>query len=55
MKLPENTLFAPGKFTRYLLVSRIEDDKSKFLSLAGYTLDQWQLLERDLKKANFNT
>jgi len=50
MKLAENTFFAPEKFTRYLLVPRIEDDKSKFLSFAGYSLDQWQLLERDLKR-----
>ncbi len=50
MRLPQNTYFAPEKFTRYLLVPRPVDDKSKFLTSAGYTLDNWQILVRDLKE-----
>jgi hypothetical protein len=50
MKLPENTVFAPEKFSRYLLVPRPADDKSKFLAAAGYTLNNWQALERDLRE-----
>jgi len=41
------------KVTHYLLKLRDEDDKSKFLSLAGYTLahaDQWQEALRGLLK-----
>ncbi len=50
MKLPENTVIAPEKLLRYLLVPRPADDKSKFLSIAGYSYDNWQTLERDLRQ-----
>jgi len=50
MKLPEDTILAPEKFTRYLLVHRVADDKSKFLAFAGYTLNNWQVLVRDLRQ-----
>ena len=50
MKLPENTVFAPEKFLRYLLIPRPADDKSKFLATAGYSLSNWQALERDLRE-----
>ena len=36
------------KLTHYLLIKLDRDDKSNYLSLAGYTLANWQLLERDL-------
>ena len=29
---------------------RIEDDKSGFLALAGYSLTNWRLLERELRR-----
>lgn len=29
---------------------RIEDDKSGFLALAGYSLTSWRLLERELRR-----
>jgi hypothetical protein len=35
--------------TVQLLVSLPKDDKSKFLAQAGYTLDNWQQLEWDLR------
>jgi len=38
MKLPPDSEIARIKATQYLLKLRDEDDKSKFLSLAGYTL-----------------
>ncbi len=50
MKLPEETVFAPEKFLRYLLVPRPADDKSRFLAAAGYTLNNWQALEQDLRE-----
>lgn len=50
MKLPKNTLLAPEKFFQYLLLPRAADDKSRFLNSAGYTRDQWQVLEDDLRK-----
>ena len=38
MKLPDDSEIARVKATHYLLKVRDEDDKSKFLALAGYTL-----------------
>ncbi|WP_416666541.1 DUF6883 domain-containing protein [Egbenema bharatensis] len=39
------------KLTHYLLVYQAEDDKSEFLARAGYKLQNWQLLKRDILKA----
>ena len=50
MKLPPNTVIAPRKVTEYLLRLRIEDDKSVFLALAGYTPDNADLLLRDIRQ-----
>ena len=49
MKLPSNTIIAPEKLTRYLLVQREFDDKSQFLRQAGYTLENWEQLAQDLR------
>jgi hypothetical protein len=49
VKLPGNTIIAPEKLTRYLLVQREFDDKSQFLRQAGYTLENWEQLEQDLR------
>lgn len=49
MKLPTDSLIAAEKLTEYLLVLRKRNDKSKWLAQAGYTLDNWQVLENDLR------
>ncbi len=49
MKLPDDTVIASEKLTKYLLVQRTFDDKSQFLRRAGYTLDNWEKLEQDLR------
>jgi hypothetical protein len=49
MKLPSDTVIAPEKLTKYLLALREFDDKSQFLGQAGYTLDNWEQLEADLR------
>lgn len=49
MKLPSNPIIAAEKLTRYLLVQREFDDKSQFLRQAGYTLENWEQLEQDLR------
>ena len=49
MKLPDDTLIAPEKLTQYLLTLRKRNDKSQWLSQAGYTLENWQILENDLR------
>lgn len=50
MKLPSDALIASEKLTKYLLVRRPVGDKSEFLKQAGYTLDNWQRLERDIRQ-----
>ena len=49
MKLPENPLIAAEQLTQYRLVLRKRNDKSRWLAQAGYTLENWQLLEADLR------
>ncbi|MFE4106687.1 DUF6883 domain-containing protein [Almyronema epifaneia] len=49
MRLSLETVIAEAKLTRYLLVWREADDKSMFLAQAGYTLENWQQLEADLR------
>jgi hypothetical protein len=49
MKLPPDAIIATAKLTRYLLVWRDADDKSKFLAQAGYGQDNWQQLEAHLR------
>lgn len=47
--LPQDAIIAEEKLTKYLLVFLPKDDKSKFLAQAGYTLDNWRQLEKDLR------
>lgn len=49
MKLPSDALIAAEKLTKYLLVKRPVGDKSKFLKKAGYTIDNWEQLEQDIR------
>ena len=49
MKLPSDSEIARVKVTHYLLKLRDEDDKSKFLAQAGYTLAHADKLMEDLR------
>ncbi len=49
MKLPADTIILRRKVTEYLLRHRMENDKSGFLALAGYTLDNPDQILRDLR------
>ena len=49
MKLPADSEIARIKATQYLLKLREEDDKSKFLSQAGYTAAHAEKLLQDLR------
>ena len=49
MKLPFTTVIARRKVAEYLLRYRVEDDKSGFLALAGYTQDHTDRLLDDLR------
>jgi hypothetical protein len=45
MRIPvEEAMIPREKLTQYLLVSRLEDDKSKFLAQAGFTLENPDVL-----------
>ncbi len=50
MKLPPDSIVAPEKLSGYLLIFRADDDKSRFLALAGYTLADASRLERDMRE-----
>jgi hypothetical protein len=47
--LDPNAVIAKEKLTAYLLIPSPKDDKSKYLASAGYTLENWQQLEQDLR------
>ncbi len=49
MKLPPDSVIAPGKLRDYLLRSREDHDKSGFLALAGYEAGSHDQLEADLR------
>ena len=49
MKLPNDTLIAQEKLTQYLLTLRKRNDKSQWLAQAGYSLENWQVLEIDIR------
>lgn len=55
MKLPGDILIEREKLTQYLLVPRKRNDKSKWLAQGGYTLDNWQVLETDLRNLMLST
>ena len=37
MKIPDDAVIPEEKLTRYLLIPRLKDDKSKYLAQAGFT------------------
>ena len=49
VKLPTDTIIAQAKLRYYLLAWRPRGDKSLWLASAGYTLENWRELERDLR------
>jgi hypothetical protein len=49
MKLPPDTIIDPRKVTEYLLRPLEENDKSAFLALGGYTLENPERLLHDLR------
>lgn len=48
--LDPNAVIAEAKLTKYLLTLLPKDDKSQYLASAGYTLENWQQLEQDLRQ-----
>jgi len=54
LKLPEDSHIASEKLTRYLRVPQARADKSAYLALAGYTLDNFTTLLTDLRAQILN-
>lgn len=50
MKIPPDAIIPDAKITRYLLVLREQDDKSKFLGQAGFTQDNPEQLTLALRQ-----
>ena len=50
IKIPGDATIADAKLTRYLLVPREQDDKYKFLSQAGFTQENPELLKAAIRK-----
>jgi hypothetical protein len=50
MKIPADGIIPDSKITRYLLVLREQDDKSKFLAQAGFTQDNPEKLTSALRQ-----
>jgi hypothetical protein len=49
LKIPPEAVIAEDKLTRYLLVPRPKNDKSKFLARAGFTLANPDILEAAIR------
>lgn len=50
MKLLGEIVVTDEKLTRYMLQWRPVSDKSKFLLMAGYSQDNWQLLQKEIRE-----
>jgi hypothetical protein len=49
MKIPADAIIAREKLTRYLLVPRQKNDKSRFLAQVGFTLQNPDALEEAIR------
>lgn len=49
MKIPEDAIIPDDKITRYLLVQKARNDKSKFLAQAGFTIANPEALRRAIQ------
>lgn len=54
MKLSPSAIISVDKIKNYLLSPRKRNDKSKWLSSAGYDLSNWEKLETDLRRQILN-
>ncbi len=54
MKLSSSAIISPDKIKNYLLSPRKRNDKSKWLSRAGYNSNNWEKLEVDLREQILN-
>lgn len=50
MKIPSNAIIPEPKLTKYLLVFKPRNDKSKYLAQGGFSLENWQQLRSAIRK-----
>ncbi|NEP87591.1 MAG: hypothetical protein F6K18_12610 [Okeania sp. SIO2C2] len=55
MKLPQPVIIPDEKLTKYLLVYREQDDKSKFLLQAGFNINNSEQLKNSILQLVFTT
>ena len=48
-KLSLSSVIPSAKLTHYLLIRLPKDDKYQFLDRGGYSIENWQQLDRDLR------
>lgn len=49
MRIPEDAIIPDAKITRYLLVQKVRNDKSKFLAQAGFTQENPEALRKAIQ------
>jgi hypothetical protein len=49
MRIPSDAIVPIEKLFQYLLVLKQQDDKSKFLAQAGFTLGNWEALLSEIR------
>lgn len=52
MKIPVDAIIPESKLTKYLLVSKSRNDKSRFLAQGGFNLKNWQKLKIAIQQLN---
>lgn len=52
MKIPTDAIIPEAKLTKYLLVFKPRNDKSRFLAQADFTLENWRALKIAIQKLN---
>jgi hypothetical protein len=52
VNIPDDAVIAREKLTDYLLIWRVENDKSRFLALAGFTIEHAGALEAAIRELN---
>ena len=49
MKIPDDSIIPSEKLTRYLLVAKVRNDKSKYLAQAGFTQENPEALLKAIR------
>ncbi|HUB26216.1 MAG TPA: hypothetical protein VL992_12365 [Tepidisphaeraceae bacterium] len=55
MNIPKDALIPAAKLTKYLLVPKIKDDKSRYLARGGFDQSNPEILDAAIRRAIENT